>query len=226
MVLEVEQAHLAVHEHPPEQARGRYRVKRLLSPPRRVSRCPRLRSEKESGRTLPVVVGDAGAVSRWRMLCSRQIRSKSTSPWRGPTAGQDLAVVAHRHAVTAVEQGVDRPGGGACDDLRRDAEPCARSSRTPASKSSIFPALVVAGPPAPSLGVDELVADERPVDARPRGQRSSCRRGQACSGSCAAPSRGAVVSSRRRGPRRRATWCGQLFGRELRSASPGSPSAA
>ena len=34
--------------------------------------------------TLPVVVGERGAVSRWRMPFSLQIRSKSTSPVPGP----------------------------------------------------------------------------------------------------------------------------------------------
>ncbi len=34
--------------------------------------------------TFPVVVGDRGAVSRWRIPFSRQIRSKSTSPFPGP----------------------------------------------------------------------------------------------------------------------------------------------
>lgn len=34
--------------------------------------------------TFPVVVGDRGAVSRWRMPFSRPIRSNSTSPAPGP----------------------------------------------------------------------------------------------------------------------------------------------
>ena len=65
---------------------------------------------------LPVVVGDAGAVSRWVMPFSRQIRSNSTSVGLPEPAGEHLAVVGEDfvgHAIGPQRRGEHartRPG--------------------------------------------------------------------------------------------------------------------
>jgi hypothetical protein len=51
------------------------------------------RSDPWNRSTLPVVVGWRGAVSRWMMPLSRQIRSNSTSPPLAETISKLLAIV-------------------------------------------------------------------------------------------------------------------------------------
>ncbi len=66
--------------HPGVDARPARRRDRAKTLPSRNSRLSVLWNRS----TLPVVVGDRGAVNRWRMPFSRQIRSNSTSPVPGP----------------------------------------------------------------------------------------------------------------------------------------------
>ena len=139
--------------------------------------------------------GVVGLVRRLR-VDRREGRHDLTRP-RTEAAREDLAVVGENRLGDAVtlhrpeERVADRSGGRALDDLGTDAVPRViidaghdRQSRAIAQpypvgdvhlpqlhRPGALPALVVAGASAPSLRLNQLVTDERAVDAGARRQR-------------------------------------------------------
>ncbi len=132
------------------------------------------------------------------MAFSRQIRSNITSAGRGLpnrpvnclNIGEDLGgdpVLGHRHG----ERQADRPGGVPHDDGGDDAEPgvvvdpgddlaLAAVSQEQARghvhlpqlhRRGPFPAAVLVTAPAPGERLDQVVADQDPVDRGPRDAR-------------------------------------------------------